>query len=167
MHRNTEMKHLIIISPVDSFAEITRDERARKLVFSNADYCAASVHSFVTSKAFGKDILSFINNLKDRGTINVVLLTGVDEDIMRLIATGCNIHYNEIVSSLNKDAAIQSIAYKYRREYSDILLLSAHATDIYAAQRNGVLGVFYGYDSRFPSVNSMEQFLKHLGISKA
>ena len=160
------MKHLIIISPVDSFAEITRDVRARKLVFSNADYCAASVHSFVTSKAFGKDILNFLNNLKDRGTINVVLLSGVDEDIMRIIATGCNIHYDEIVSALDKDAAIKSIAYKYRREFSDILLLSAHATDIYAAQSNGVLGVFYGYDSRFPSADSMEQFLKQIGIGK-
>ena len=160
------MKHLIIISPVDSFAEITRNERARKLVFSNADYCEASAHSFVTSKAFGKEILNFINIMKDRGTINVVLLTGVDEDIMRIIATGCNIHYDEIVTSLNKDAAIKFIANKYRREFSDILLLSAHPTDIYAAQRNGVLGVFYGYDSRFPSATSMEQFLKHVGIGK-
>lgn len=47
------------------------------------------------------------------------------KNLMRIIATGCNIHYDEIVSALDKDSAIKSIAYKYRREFSDILLLSA------------------------------------------
>lgn len=156
----------MIINPIDSFAEITYSERPRKLVFSNVDYCRASVHSFSTTRQYGKDILSFINVLKDRGIIDVVLLSGLDEEIVRIIASGCNIHYSGIVSEKDKDAAIQYIAHKYHKEYGDILLLSAHSTDIFAAQKNGVLGLFYGYDDRFPSVNSLNQFLNFIGITK-
>lgn len=160
------MKHLIIISPVDSFAEITRDPNARKLIFSNVDYCTASLHSFPTTKPFGKEILNFINMLKDRGTIEVVLLTGADAHIVSLIATACNIHYNEIVSSEDKVEAIRNIAQKYNRTYKDTLVLSAHVSDLFAAQRVGAQGVFYGYDHRFPSVESMDQFLRLMGMTR-
>lgn len=160
------MKHLIIINPIDSFAEITNSKKTRPLVFSNIAYCTASVHSFLTSKAFGKDILNFLNTLNDRGLVDVVLLTGVDAEIAKIIATGCNIHYKEIVSDQDKESAIRRIAWKYHRDYSDILLLSAYSSDIYAARRLGALGVFYGFDERYPSASSLDQFIKYLGISK-